>query len=187
MIVGVFSPVLNWCGGAEWVTLNIINALKEQGHQVIILSDKPLNKNKIDHVFNKKVNVDRQMVFPLRFFSPTDFHNLYIDALRMSMLKSKCEILLDAYSNAMLPVADVSYVHHPMLKMIQIGLSNKRSKLYFLPYENFLKSHKEVISKKLIFANSKFTAEVIRSQVGNDPYVLYPCLLYTSPSPRDRS
>ena len=174
MLVGVYSPVLNWCGGAEWVTLNIVNALKEQGHQVITLSDKPLDKNKFEHVFNKKINVDQQIVFPLRLFSPSDYHNLYIDALKMAMLKFKCEILIDTYSNAMLPIADVSYVHHPLLKLIQIGLSNKMNKMYFFPYQNFLKTHKEVISRKLIIANSKFTAEVISSQIGIDPYVLYP-------------
>ena len=174
MIVGVFSPAINWCGGAEWVTLNIISALKEQGHQVIILSDKQLDAKKFEVVFNKKVLVDLQIIFPLSFFPISDYHNLYLDTLRMFMLKSRCDILIDPYSNSMLPVADVSYVHHPLLKLVEMGLSNKRNKFFFLPYQSFLYSHKKNINEKLIFANSKFTARVIQNQIGVEPYVLYP-------------
>ena len=85
MIVGVFSPVINWCGGAEWVAINIITALKESGHQVITLSDKPLNQKKFKHVFNRKIPVDQQLIFPFRFFSSSDYHNIYTDAIRSLM------------------------------------------------------------------------------------------------------
>jgi hypothetical protein len=76
MILGVFSPVINWCGGAEWVAINIINTLKEHGHQVVILTDKSLNQDKFANVFSKEVSVDRQIVFPLAFFRTTDYHNV---------------------------------------------------------------------------------------------------------------
>ena len=66
MIVGVFSPNINWCGGAEWVAVNIINVLKENGHQVVVLTDNPLNQSRFQSVFNRKVSVDQQIIFPLR-------------------------------------------------------------------------------------------------------------------------
>ncbi len=121
LIIGVFSPVLNWCGGAEWVAVNIISALKENGHHVITLTDIPLNQDKIMHVFGKRLSVDQQLVLPIRVFSPTNNRNIYSDALRSLVLKSKCNILIDTFSNAILPGADVCYIHYPYLEVIRQG------------------------------------------------------------------
>jgi len=174
LIIGVFSPVINWCGGGEWVAINIINALKEHGHQVIILTDKPLNQNKFANIFNRKVSVDRQIVFPLAFFPPIDYHNIYIDAIRSLMLKFKCEVLIDTYSNAILPGMDVSYVHYPLLKRVESELPYIRNKIYFYPYRSFLNFRRGDINHKLIFSNSKFTAEAVKVEFGVDPHILYP-------------
>lgn len=174
MIVGVFSPAINLCGGAEWVALNIIHALKEHGHRVILLSDSPINQKKFNHVFDRTVSVDQQFIFPLKFFPSTDPHNLYTDALRSILFKTKCELLVDTYSNAILPGADVSYIHYPLLRSVRQGLPYWRNRAYFAPYQSFLNSHKANIERKLIFANSKFTAQAINAELGIHPQVLYP-------------
>ena len=174
MIVGVFSPSINLCGGAEWVALNIISALKQQGHEVILLSDSPVNQRKVAHIFDRKVSVDQQLIFPLRFFSQTDPHNLYVDALRSMVLKAKCEVLIDTYSNAILPGADIAYIHFPLLTSVKQGLSYWRNKLFFSPYQHSLVSNKIKNAEKLILANSKFTAQAARAEFGIDVPVLYP-------------
>ena len=174
LIVGVFSPVINWCGGAELVAVNIINTLKENGHQVILLSNKSLNQTKLKKVFGENVIVDQQIVFPLRFFSPTNYHNIYTDALRSIMLKLKCEIVIDVYSNAILPGVDTCYIHYPLLTGVKDSLPYLRNKIYFSPYQSFLHSNRKNIDKKLIFANSGFTAKAIKTEFGINPHVLYP-------------
>jgi alpha-1,2-mannosyltransferase len=174
LIVGVFSPVINWCGGAEWVAVNMMTALKEHGHQTIILTDRPLNQEKFKHVFNRKVPADQQIVLPLRLFSPSNYHNIYTDSIRSLVLKTKCEVLIDTFSNAILPGANVAYIHHPLLKKVQNELPDLKNKIYFFPYKNFLKSQQNSINKRLIFANSKFTAEAIETEIGVEPHVLYP-------------
>ena len=174
MIVGVFSPVINWCGGAEWVAVNIISALKENGHQIIILTDEALNQDKFMNIFGKKVSVDGQIVFPFRFFSPNDGHNIYTDILRSLVLKAKCQVLVDTSSNAILPGANVCYVHYPLLKSVEKGLPYTRNLIYFYPYRNLLNFSKDSYSNKLIFANSKFTAEAVKAEFGVYPKLLYP-------------
>lgn len=174
MIVGVFSPSINLCGGAEWVALNIIFALKEQGHKIVLLSDSPINQKKFIHVFDRTVSVDQQLIFPLMFFSQTNPHNLYTDALRSIVLKTKCEILIDTYSNALLPGADITYIHYPLLTSLTQGLHYWRNKAYFSPYQDFLNSHKIDVAKKLILANSKFTAQAASAEFGVNVPVLYP-------------
>ena len=174
MIVGVFSPSINLCGGAEWVAINIICSLKEHGHKVFLLSDSPINQKKVTYVFDRTVSVDQQIIFPFRVFPQTDPHNLYFDALRSIVLKAKCEILVDTYSNAILPGANITYIHYPLLKSVSEGLPHWRNKVYFSPYRGFLNSNKTNIAKKLILANSKFTAQVALSEFGVASHVLYP-------------
>jgi alpha-1,2-mannosyltransferase len=175
LIIGVFSPIINWCGGAEFVALNIINALKEQRHKLILMSNKSLDQSKFKDVFGKNIIVDQQIIFPLRFFSPTNFHNIYTDSIKSLMLKSKCEIVIDVYSNAMLPGVEIEYIHYPLLKAVETGLPHKRAnRIFFYPYQSFLRAKRKNISRKLILANSHFTAEAIKSELGVNPHVLYP-------------
>jgi len=90
------------------------------------------------------------------------------------MLKSKCEVLIDTYSNALLPGVDVCYIHHPLLKKIESHPHHLRNRLYFSAYQSFLNSRKRDITRKLFFANSKFTADAVKSEFGLTPYILYP-------------
>lgn len=173
--VGVFSPVINWCGGAEWVTVNIIDALKEAGHRVILLTNKSLDYKKFVSMFHKEVSVDQQIIFPFEFFPSADYHNIYTDAIRLFLLKSKCELLVDSYSGAVLPGMDISYFqNYPLLKAVETGLPYLRNKLYFYPYQNYLSFCKDDLSNKLFFANSKFIADAIKVELGITPHVLYP-------------
>jgi alpha-1,2-mannosyltransferase len=186
LIVGVFSPVINWCGGAECVAIGIINALKEHGHQVVILSDSPIDKERLKSVFNRNLPVDNQIIFPFRFFPSTDLKNIYTDAIRTLILKSKCQVVVDTFSNAVLPGSDVSYVHHPLLRRVEVGAPYLRNKLFFMPYQSYLKFYGEHLKNKLVLANSKFTADAIKAETGLDAQVLYPPVMNEiNPQQRD--
>ena len=174
LIVGVFSPAINECGGAEWVAINIVAALKEHGHQVIVLSDEPLNQKKFTDVFGRKISVDQQMVFPLRFFSSRDNKNIYTNAIKCLALKSKCEVLVDTFSNAIIPGMDASYFQgFPLLKRLK-KQPYLRNKIFFSPYQAFLNFSRDNIKNKLLFANSKFSADAIRAELDVEPHILYP-------------
>ena len=173
--MGIFSPVINWCGGAEWVTLNIIDALKEQGHRIILLTNKRLDHSKFSYMFHKEVSVDQQFIFPFEVFPSANYHNIYTDAIRSLLLKSKCDVLVDTYSGAVLPGMDVVYFqNYPLLKAVETGLPYFRNLVYFYPYRSFLSCHRESMSNKLFFANSKFIAEAVKAELCITPHVLYP-------------
>ena len=38
MRIGFFSPTINRVGGGEWVTLNMIDALKANKHKIVVYS-----------------------------------------------------------------------------------------------------------------------------------------------------
>jgi alpha-1,2-mannosyltransferase len=179
LIVGVFSPVINLCGGAEWVAVNMINVLKENGHQVVILTDSPLNQSRFEKIFDRQVQVDRQVIFPFRHFVSNDLKNVYTDAIRIQALKTKCNVIIDTFSNAILPAANIAYIHHPLLTRIDTiapywsARQRTLNRAYFLPYHSYLKLFRNNYGK-LIFANSKFTAQAIKAETGLDSSVLYP-------------
>ena len=186
MIVGVFSPVINWCGGAECVAVGIVNALKKNGHQIVILSDSPIGQEKFKTIFNRTVPFDKQIIFPFKFFPSTDLKNIYTDAIRSLMLKSKCQIVIDTFSNAVLPGSDVSYVHHPLLKRVEVGAPYLRNKLFFIPYQSYLSTFKNRLKSKLVLANSEFTADAIKAETGLNAQVLYPPVMNEiNPQQRD--
>lgn len=171
MMVGIFHPVLNCCGGAEWVCVNIINSLKARGHSTIILTNERLNQEKILEMFGCKAHVSSEVIFPLQVFPQTDFHNVYGDAVRVQVLKSKCDVLIDTQSNAILPGANVTYVHFPLSgRLYDLGVFRAA---YYFPY--CLYERKEIRNhERLVFSNSNYTGTVIRSIMGVTPKLLYP-------------
>jgi alpha-1,2-mannosyltransferase len=180
MIVGVFSPVINWCGGAELVAVSIINALKELGHQVIVLTNEPLNQERFRRYFGKSVIADKQIVFPLAFFPSTDLKNVYTNAIRTLTLKLKCQVVIDTFSRAVLPGVDISYIHFPLLSSVEVAAPYFRNRVFFLLYKNYLKSFRDSFNCELL-ANSEFTAKAIKTETGIDAKVLYPPVIRKIP------
>ncbi len=174
MIVGILSPLINRCGGAEWVALNIIASLKKDGHQVIILTDASLNQNKFSEIFNRKIAVDQEIVFPFALFPPADSRNIYTDAIRAGLLKLKCDLLIDTYSCAILPGTNISYIHYPILNNLQKEYSYLRNKVFYYPYRRILDISHNSVKKKLFLVNSRFTANAVKEIFNVDPCVLYP-------------
>lgn len=171
--VGIFHPTLNGCGGAEWVALNMINGLKDEGHQTVVLTNKRIDNNKILTIFGEKARVDREIVFPLEPFPATDLHNVYTDAVRTLLLKYRCDVLIDTHSNAVLPGTDIVYIHFPLFGRLQGWHVDKYRMSYYVPYGLYerraIESH-----RRLILANSQYTGDAITRIMGVRPEILYP-------------
>jgi glycosyltransferase involved in cell wall biosynthesis len=174
LIVGVFSPLINLCGGAEWVAINLISTLRAHRHQVILLTDKKLDQKKFLQIFNKKVIVDHEVVFPLAVLPPPNYANIYTDSLRSLFLKLRCDLLIDTHSNAILPGMDISYIHYPLLSLLQNRSFLLRNRVFYYPYRRFLDFTKRNIHNKLLLSNSKFTSSEVKRVYNKRSYVLYP-------------
>lgn len=172
--IGVFSPVINHCGGAEWVSINFIDALKKQGHKIFLLTNQPLNNVKIKKLFNKKILVDKQFVFPFHFFNSGNYHNIYTDSLLCLFLKHKCDLVIDPYSNTLLPGVDIAYIHYPLLRLVRESLPYFRNFLFFSPYRSYLNYLKKKKKIPAVFSNSKFSSIVLKKEYDITSQVLYP-------------
>jgi glycosyltransferase involved in cell wall biosynthesis len=174
MKVGIFHPQINWCGGAEFVAIEIIKTLKENGFQVVLLTNEKLNQKKIRNIYGEDLSVDSQIVFPFYFFSPTDTHNVYTEILRSLILKSKSDIVIDTKTNTIIPNIDITYIHYPFLRSLPLNIKNRIFYLQHRIYARQTRMRARNREQKIVLCNSKYTAEAIRETFGVNPYVLYP-------------
>ena len=176
MKIGVFHPRLNICGGGEWVALSIINSLRQNGHKVVVLTDERIDQAKFKRTFGQELKTDEEIVFPFHLFRRGDAHNVYTDMLSCFILKSRCDLVIDTFTCLVLPGTDVVYMHYPLFKQsapLTSTLSKLKISLYFLPYHAYeLQTRKK--PKQLIFANSKFTSDAIKTSLGLNSQILYP-------------
>jgi glycosyltransferase involved in cell wall biosynthesis len=150
-----------------------MNSLKDEGHQIVVLTNEGINNDRILRIFGERAKVDREIVFPFELFPATDLHNVYTDAVRTLLLKSKCDVLIDTHSNAILPGVDITYIHFPLLGRLKTSnVSGLRAK-YYSPYLSYEKRTAKS-PRRLILANSRYTANAIRNTVGVNPNLLYP-------------
>jgi alpha-1,2-mannosyltransferase len=175
--VGIFHPTLNACGGAEWVAVKIINALAKKGHETVVLTNDRVNQNRIKALFGEEAHIGSQFVFPFKPFPPTDLHNIYTDGIRTLLLETKCDILIDTESNALLPGVNITYIHFPILGRLEDykkeNLKSVRARLlYFEPYRLYERRESRN-AKRIIFSNSMYTGNAMR-RFGMQPTLLYP-------------
>ena len=175
MKIGVFHPHLNRCGGGEWVALNIINVLRQNGHQVIVLTDEKIDQNKFVRAFGQKLQIDGELIYSFQLFK-MDLYNIYTNILGCLILKSKCDLILDTFSCTILPSVDFVYMHFPRFMKSNVN-TNKIDKLkdalFFFPYRLYEKKLRKNM-KQVIFANSEFTTDAIRNHLHLPSHLLHP-------------
>lgn len=171
MKIGVFNPILHRVGGAEYVTIVLVNALKEQGHRVVLVSNKKIDSATIAFFFGKDLDVETR-VFPFSDFSERlSFRNPigdYVNALQSYFLKLNCQILVDTFSDFIHPWSDVTY--------FQVcprcgNLSPRARDLSSFLYVPLLKA--SMTEDKAVLVVSRFVANFLEKK-GIHCSVLYP-------------
>jgi glycosyltransferase involved in cell wall biosynthesis len=175
--VGIFHPPLDICGGAEWVAVNIINTLQKMGHETVVLTNTKINQTRMQSLLGQRVYANTEIVFPFELFPTTYLQNVYADILRIFLLRAKCDLVIDTQSNAILPRVSVTYLQgppkrHELARKAMEGFPSNLKSSYYYPY--YLYEKTQVKAQRLVFSNSKFTSDILKSGVGVTSEVLYP-------------
>lgn len=179
MKVGVFHPPLDICGGAEFVAVVVTNTLVKNGYEVELFVNKEIDQKKIEKLIGEKVSSSVNIAVKPTFLQPRGMLDIYPRAFRSLAFKSKCDILIDTYSCCVFPWTNVCYFHFPYLNCYDYRprfpylKSVHLRQVVSLPYAFFEKNF-EKYDKKLLLANSYFTAEAIKDFLGVTAKVLYP-------------
>lgn len=172
MKIGFFSPTISQIGGGEWITLNMINALKTTEHKTIVYSAKKINHAHIQNFLGQSLNFDEVTIRP-NIFDPSTLENIYPNVLKSFLFNLKCNLLIDTFSNAVFPWADAVYFHG-RAKITQLPKGIKG--VLLAPYKIFLKNSIKHTKpeEKILMTCSKNTAKAIEASIGLPVNVLYP-------------
>jgi len=73
LAIGLLTASVNIPGGAEFVSLSMLEALKEHGFKVLYLSNENMDHSKIRKYYGTTVSVDEEIILP-DFFTPYDMY-----------------------------------------------------------------------------------------------------------------
>lgn len=172
MRIGFFSPTINRVGGGEWVTLNMIYALKAKKHKIVVHSAEKIEPVHIQRFFGHSLRLDEVNYWP-SIFDPYNLESIYPNCSKSFLFSLKCDLLIDTFSNALLPWTDAVYFQGgPRALFLLKGVKG----LLFLPYKALLRhTNRHVRPKeKILMTCSKWSAKIIEEATGLNVKVLYP-------------
>lgn len=177
--IGVFYPTLNVYGGGEFVAAVISNTLAQNNYSVTFFTNKRINQREVKQFFGQGLHRSLKVIANPSIVQPKGLLDFYQTIFRSYIFKSKCDIWIDVYSNRIFPWTNVTYIHYPFLNhnfykpKFPYIKSGHLLPIGGLPYAVF---EKNLINdnKKLILANSRYTADEIKRFSGKKAIVLYP-------------
>jgi glycosyltransferase involved in cell wall biosynthesis len=191
MHIALVHDSLNFCGGAERLTLAMASALKELGHSVNLYVIEATNWNKVEKLtsYNRQI-VDREYVLPPFKSFPTAYSRLIHwfgrDIIGYHIIKKYNYDLIIATKQILIPIfSDVLYMHFPdflpgfdYLYYPEKYLYNTVLRAYSRPIELvsriLVSLFKSMRYKPVILTNSRFSASIIKRFLNIKAFVLYP-------------
>jgi glycosyltransferase involved in cell wall biosynthesis len=171
MRVGLLYYDLNSSGGRQQVVISIIRALRKLGLGTVLLCGKKTDKSFIRNNFGVNLEVHKELVLPIW---PSRVQT-YFGLLLPVIAKPFCDVLINPYSNDILPQVDVTYFHYAQQLILRQKMRESKTwNHYYRPYQAVQRALAVRASHRLLLANSFFTANVIREQIGITPVVIYP-------------
>lgn len=173
-------------GGSVAVTISIVNALAENGYDVVLFTRNKINQKKLSEKMGQPLSNHVKIIVKPSILRSRNLINLYENAFKLLALKLKCDLIIDTYSCYIFPWTDVAYIHFPYINNFLFKqrfpyLTKRRGILtdtINIPYIFFEKNF-EKYNEKLLIANSYFTANAIKEALGTEAKVLYPSISNT--------
>lgn len=169
---------LNFGGGAERVCLKTIEALKEEGDEVILGTIEPTDWSGLRETMGWTTRPDKEI--SLLGFSSKKFR-VYMSTLAPIVhqrLKNECDLCVGTNGDLMPLDTDVTYMHYLPTSLSSRGSAEQEfSSLlasYMLPFRMAQKSMLKKLRRDALVANSLFTRDAIRARLGCEAQVLYP-------------
>ncbi|GIU72432.1 MAG: hypothetical protein KatS3mg003_1911 [Candidatus Nitrosocaldaceae archaeon] len=179
MRISVAIPSLNFCGGAEAVTLSLIKLLKEKGYYVrLVTVDKP-DRDKISSILGRFIDADDEnFVVDYDLTIKQDLMNnvkllTSFSRLLNNIKKNDEEFIINMYGEFDLAInlADLSYINSIPIRLRHSNNMFKNSvlKIYNLR-NNMLKNNLYALK----ISNSHYLHNMLMNKIGIDTIVIHP-------------
>jgi glycosyltransferase involved in cell wall biosynthesis len=171
MKVAILHPSLNIGGGSERVCLDIINSLKEKGHDVVLGTFEKTDWKVVERHFGRFAKPNEEIVRPGIFGKFAYGETLNFHLLSLNMPKN-CDLTI---------ISCVSpwFYCHPAKNIViymipPIGYQNGLRWLYLKPYILMQNKCLKKAKNKVLLTNSSFSATIIKNMYSTKPEVLHP-------------
>ncbi|RLD37109.1 MAG: hypothetical protein DRI74_07575 [Bacteroidetes bacterium] len=172
MDILVVHPSLNERGGAERVTLAIIESIKEKGYKVALGTFEKPNWKEINDFFGDKYKPDAEFIHK-RIFGRSAYGELLNFHFLLSHIPLKYETVIISTTSPWFycPTADKVIIYFNCSPINhKYGLKRAYLSFYNFIQSRFLKKAKN----KIILTNSSFSSEALKSIYSLEPKVIYP-------------
>ena len=137
MKVGILFRNISASGsGSVPVAVSIIECVRRLGFRAILLCGKKHDKIQLSKNFGLSIQLDSEVVLPI-WFNPRRAPRIrtYFDFLLPSLAKPICDIIVNPYTNDLLPWVNVTYINAPRpLLLEQKSCNQKFWACYYKPY-----------------------------------------------------
>jgi len=173
MRVGLLHHDLNKSGGREQVAISIMKCLKKHGLKTLLICGEKVDDLEITQNFGVSLRSHKQLIIPFWHTQPKiETYQKFFFPLAA---KPFCDIIINPYTNDLLPLVDVTYIHYPQPLIIANEYEKTKSlACYYKLYQSIQRSFSSRIAHKLVIANSFLTADAVKKQCNVKPIVLYP-------------
>jgi glycosyltransferase involved in cell wall biosynthesis len=163
-------------GGAERVCLATIEALKQEGHFVVLGVIEQTNWEKIKHVFGRVTLPDIEIpLVPFNFTMLRVVYTSLLSPLVFSAIHDKCDLTICTTEDLMLLSTDFGYMHYVPLCLNNTPSESQYFRHWFLTPYRKLQSHMlKNLEGKTLISNSHFTQQALERVAGYKSTVIYP-------------
>jgi len=181
MKVAIMHHSLNSTGGGERVCINLIEALRERGYDVILATTEKTDWNRVERSLGKSLNVEEISLIPCRLMM-FGIYQRPLTGVLTPVLRKKADLVINTHGDAIFGSSDITYMHYPVIALMherpEAYVKYRRSlfwRIYFTPYELTQRILLRLFLKgSLIITNSKFSARAIEQYLGRKATVVNP-------------
>jgi glycosyltransferase involved in cell wall biosynthesis len=183
--IAIIHHTLNSTGGGEVLALELIEALLEHKHEVILGTNEPTNWNYVkDRLgFNLKGKIKEVRLLPIRL-KAFGIYQRPVSSFIIPLLKIKYKpiIFINTHGDVTPIPTDIIYMHFPTLVLTELAgriyskyYSSAFWRFYFEPYKLTQKFFKHVLSNRInIITNSKFSRLAVQYAFNKEAKIVYP-------------
>lgn len=186
MQIAVAHHTLNIPGGAERLCLAVVEALRNHGHDVTLITVEKTDWDKIQKNFGKILRPNKEEYMTESRLSndlstipvASMYFMIYIMQLLTCKAKKKYDLTINTFGDVINSIADVTYVHFPLRAALELSqvpaFSNKSMWQAIAPFYGLAMSFVDKIAPGTLITNSKFMQGVIRTVLHRNSLVVYP-------------
>jgi alpha-1,2-mannosyltransferase len=186
MRIAIAHHSLNIPGGAERLCLTAVEALKNRGHQVSLITVEKTDWNLVRENFGTIVLPDKENYFTTSRFSrglaglpiSASYFSIYTLQLLTSKARGNHELMINTFGDVINSLADLTYVHFPLraaLTLSQVPAFTQESDWQKIaPIYDMIMTGIDRVAPGDLLTNSKFVQGIIKSLLDRSSLVIYP-------------